>query len=62
MSSIYDTLKPQDFEAIGAELDAIREDVLADLGNRDAEYIRGLIKRQRQLEIGGRALMMLPPT
>jgi fatty acid desaturase len=60
--SIYDTLSPKDFEAIGAEFDAIREDVLADLGSRDADYIRGIIKRQRQLEIGGRAMMMLPPT
>jgi fatty acid desaturase len=60
--SIYDTLRPEDFEAVGREMDTIREEVLAELGDRDADYIRGIIKRQRQLEIGGRAMMMLPPT
>jgi len=60
--SNYSKLTKQDFEAIGAEMDAIRERVLADLGERDANYIHGLIKRQRQLEVSGRIMMMLPPT
>ena len=55
-------LTEQDYTTIGAEFDAIRNRVLADLGSRDADYIRGLIKRQRQLEITGRGLMMLPVT
>ena len=55
-------LTEQDYATIGAEFDAIRNRVLADLGSRDADYIRGLIKRQRQLEITGRGLMMLPVT
>lgn len=42
-------------EAFGAELDAIRERVVANLGERDADYIRRLVKVQRGLEIGGRA-------
>ncbi|MBW8487262.1 fatty acid desaturase family protein [Actinomadura parmotrematis] len=52
-------LTPADFEAIAAELDALREEVFADLGERDAAYIRNVIKLQRGLEITGRALLML---
>jgi NADPH-dependent stearoyl-CoA 9-desaturase len=59
--SIYHTLTPEQFEAIGREFDAIRNRVLAELGQRDAEYIRGLVRRQRRLEVAGRVLLMLPP-
>lgn len=59
--SHFSRLTPDQFDAIGKELDAIRNEVLADLGERDANYIRTLVKRQRQLEVGGRILMMLPP-
>lgn len=59
--SNFQKLSPAQFEAIGREFDAIRERVLADLGERDARYIRGLARRQRQLEIGGRVLLMIPP-
>jgi fatty acid desaturase len=58
------TLTPEQFEAFGAELDAIKERVLADVGQRDADYIRSVIKAQRALEVGGRGLLMagvLPP-
>ncbi|NKZ13310.1 acyl-CoA desaturase [Mycolicibacterium septicum DSM 44393] len=55
------TLTPEQFETFGAELDAIREKAVADLGERDATYIRDIIKMQRKLEIGGRALLFLPP-
>jgi len=48
-------------EAFGAELDAIRDWVIADLGERDADYIRGMVKAQRGLEISGRAMLFLPP-
>lgn len=54
-------LTPEQFETFGAELDAIREKAVADLGERDAAYIRGIIKMQRKLEVGGRALLFLPP-
>ena len=60
--SIYSKLGPEQFAAIGAEFDAIRNTVLADLGERDAKYIRSMIKRQRRLEAGGRIMMMIPPT
>ncbi|MGN7779654.1 fatty acid desaturase family protein [Mycolicibacterium sp. 22603] len=60
-SSAKYTLTPEQFEAFGAELDAIRERQLADLGERDANYIRQIIKWQRGLEVGGRVLLFLPP-
>jgi NADPH-dependent stearoyl-CoA 9-desaturase len=55
------TLTPEQAEAFGRELDAIKERVMADLGQRDADYIRRIIKTQRALEVGGRALLFLPP-
>lgn len=57
----FSTLTPAQFAAIGSELDAIRNRVRADLGERDATYIRTLVKRQRQFEVAGRAMMMIPP-
>lgn len=55
------TLTPEQAEEFGRELDAIRERVMASLGAEDAEYIRRVIKAQRSLEVGGRALLFLPP-
>ena len=54
-------LTPEQLEAFGAEMDGIRQRILADLGEEDAAYIRNVVKRQRQLEVAGRALMYLPP-
>src|SRR5690606_38514971 len=48
---------PIDYEAIGRELDALRERVLADLGERDVAYIRKVIDAQRRLELTGRGLL-----
>jgi hypothetical protein len=51
-------------DALGRELDELRNRVLADLGERDAAYIRKMIKAQRGLEITGRGLLfagILPP-
>ena len=39
--------------------DAIRDDVIADLGERDAKHIRKIIRIQRSCEISGRLLLML---
>jgi fatty acid desaturase len=58
------TMTPEQAENFGRELDAIRERVIADLGDRDATYIRRVIKAQRALEVGGRAMLfagILPP-
>jgi NADPH-dependent stearoyl-CoA 9-desaturase len=50
-------LTPQQLEALGRELDELRNRVFAELGERDADYIRHIIKTQRGLEIAGRALL-----
>ncbi len=55
------TLTPEQLEAFGAEMDVIRQRVIADLGEEDVAYIRKIVKRQRQLEIAGRALFYVPP-
>jgi fatty acid desaturase len=57
-------LTPEQLDAFGAELDAIRERVIGERGERDASYIRKVIKVQRGLEAGGRGLLWfgwLPP-
>ena len=56
-----DKLTPEQLEAFGNEIDAIRQRLIADLGEEDADYIRGIVKKQRQFEVAGRALFYLPP-
>ncbi|GIM88143.1 fatty acid desaturase family protein [Salinispora arenicola] len=51
-------LTAEDIAVIGKELDAIRDRVMADLGERDARYIRRLIRTQRSLELGSRAVLL----
>jgi NADPH-dependent stearoyl-CoA 9-desaturase len=51
-------LTPADIEQIGIELDAIRQDVLDSRGERDSKYIRSVIKGQRHLELGSRAVLL----
>ena len=52
-------LTDDDFDAIGRELEAIGADVVARLGQRDADYIRNLIRAQGWLELAGRASLLL---
>jgi NADPH-dependent stearoyl-CoA 9-desaturase len=52
-------LTDRDLEAFGRELDTIREEVAADLGEPDAAYIRRVIATQRGLEAGGRAALLV---
>jgi len=54
-----DELTPADLDALASELDTIGNTFRADLGARDAAYIRRLIATQRSLETGGRALLLL---
>ncbi|HWJ80982.1 MAG TPA: acyl-CoA desaturase [Nocardioides sp.] len=57
-------LTEADIEAIGAELDAIRQEVIDSRGAEDAAYIRGMVDLQRKLELGSRAVLLfsaLPP-
>ncbi|WP_222264486.1 fatty acid desaturase family protein [Modestobacter marinus] len=51
-------LTPEDIEAIGFELDAIRQDVIDSRGAADAAYIRRVIDVQRKLELGSRAVLL----
>jgi fatty acid desaturase len=50
-------LTSSDLDALGAEFEAIRREVLSDLGQRDVDYIRRVIRAQRGLAAGGRALL-----
>ncbi len=54
-------LTKEQLEAFGKEMDTIRQRIISELGEEDAAYIREVVKRQRQLEVAGRALMYLPP-
>ncbi len=47
-------LTPEQIEAIGKEFDELHEQVKADLGDRDAKYIRSMIALQRRLALIGR--------
>ena len=47
-----------DFDALGREIDAIYDAVKADLGERDAHYIRRLIGIQRRVALGGRLTIL----
>jgi linoleoyl-CoA desaturase len=64
MPTPHPELTAEQIEALGRELDELRNRVVASLGERDADYIRRVIKAQRGLEVGGRALLevgWLPP-
>jgi NADPH-dependent stearoyl-CoA 9-desaturase len=51
-------LTPQQLEQLGREFDAIHEEVYADLGERDARYIRSVITLHRRLVLAARALLI----
>ena len=50
-------LTEADLEALGRELDQIRTDIEQSLGQRDAHYIRRVIRVHRGLEAGARLLL-----
>lgn len=52
-------LSDEDVARLGAELDAIRDEVMSSRGARDAAYIRRVIKVARGLELGGKALALV---
>ena len=51
-------LTAADIENLGAELDAIRDEVIASRGERDAAYIRKVIDAQRKLELSSRGILL----
>ncbi len=50
-------LTNEQLDELGKEMDQIRDDVLNDLGKRDADYIRNIIRIQRGFEIAGRVMI-----
>jgi fatty acid desaturase len=48
---------PEQWDELGRELDAIRRELVEDLGARDAAYIRRVLKAQQWFEVAGRALL-----
>src|SRR6185503_5306172 len=57
MKSTSRTLTTDELEAFGRELDALGREVTADLGQRDVDHIRAIIRIARQTEAGGRLLL-----
>lgn len=53
-----DHLTDEDIENLGAELDAIREQIVSSRGESDAAYIRKVIDVQRKLELASRAALL----
>ncbi|MCL7943557.1 acyl-CoA desaturase [Marinobacter sp. ATCH36] len=53
------TMNETQLKELEQDLDTIRDQVIADLGERDARYIRKIVRLHRSLEVGGRALMPL---
>jgi linoleoyl-CoA desaturase len=51
-------LTAQQLDELGREFDAIHDEVFAELGERDARYIRATIKLHRQLVLGSRLLLL----
>ena len=51
-------LNAEQIEALGREFDAIHDEVYADLGDRDARYIRSTIRLHRQLVLASRVALL----
>ncbi|MFC4946367.1 fatty acid desaturase family protein [Pseudonocardia sp. GCM10023141] len=51
-------LTDEQIAELGVELDAIRDEVIASLGENDAKYIHKVIAWQRGLEVGGRGALL----
>lgn len=51
------TLSPADLQQFGKDLDAIRAETMAKVGQEDADYIRSIIRAQRYLALSGRGLL-----
>ncbi|MGI8429468.1 MAG: fatty acid desaturase family protein [Solirubrobacteraceae bacterium] len=64
MPTPHPHLTAEQVELLGRELDELRNRTRDELGDRDAQYIRRIIKAQRSLEVAGRGLLFagfLPP-
>jgi linoleoyl-CoA desaturase len=57
MNTTSKTLTRAEADAFGRELDALRQEVVDDLGQRDVDHIRAMIRLVRYTEASGRALL-----
>jgi len=51
-------LSEEQLEQLGKEFDALHDEIFGDLGERDAQYIRKMIKFQRRLAAASRAVLL----
>jgi fatty acid desaturase len=51
-------LSEEEIEALGREFDAIHDEVFAELGERDRNYITSIIGLHRRLVVGGRVVLV----
>ena len=51
-------LTPEQLEELGNELDALHDQVYAELGDRDATYIRSMVAFHRRLALAGRIMLI----
>ena len=58
-SSLSKPLSPAELQSFGDEIDALRARTVADIGDRDARYIRRVVKGVRYMEAAGRALLFI---
>lgn len=56
--SVNPQLSPEQLAAFGAEIDALRARTVAELGERDARYIRAVFAAVRYFEAAGRIVLM----
>ena len=56
MTTQSKNLTRDEADAFGRELDRVRQDVVADLGERDVEHIRQIIRTAHRSEAAGRVL------
>lgn len=57
MNPISKTLTRDEADAFGRELDALRQEIAGDLGARDVEHMRGVIRLAHRSEAAGRVLL-----
>ncbi|UVS78153.1 acyl-CoA desaturase [Actinokineospora sp. UTMC 2448] len=57
MAARIPSLTPEQFAELGRELDALRRELVADLGEPDAAYLRRVVAAQQRFEALGRALL-----
>ena len=58
MRTVDRALSPTELEQFGAEIEAIRQKHIADVGERDAKYITKIEKAVRYTEVAGRTMLM----